>query len=98
MVFLVGEYMKLLQKHIHVSSIILICCLGGGLIPESTTVEPLHTGTLPLNYSDIAKIREHIVQSVTASLQKELSTFKMSFRAELESQVDKHIEQVCLSH
>ena len=70
------------------------------MVPKPTPVEPPITGTLPLNYSDIVALRAEIVRHVTASLKKDLASFKESFRSEVESHmqqhINKHIDKVCI--
>lgn len=67
------------------------------MFPQTTVVEPNVPGTSPFNYSDLVELRAQILRSITASMQKEMSTFHSSLSSEMENHVEKHIEKVCMN-
>lgn len=76
---------------------LIIFLIGGGLFPQTTVVEPNVPGTSPFNYSDLVELRAQILRSITASMQKEMSTFHSSLSSEMENHVEKHIEKAILA-
>ena len=69
---------------------------GGGLLPGHTQLEPPSPpgSTLPGNHStsvvDMGALTTDVVNNVTATLRKEMDTF----RSELEAHLDDHITKV----
>ena len=66
----------------------------GGGVPDSDWNEPLHE--VPhVDDAELHKFRSAILKEVTATLEKEIGTFRTALKGEMEDNMNKRVEEVC---